>query len=80
VLILARKSNESIIIGGDIRITVLEIHGENVKLGIDAPATVKILREELYKAVQEQNVEAGVSARVKGNILDGLEKLFEGAE
>ncbi len=76
MLILARKKNESIIIGENIRITVVEIKGENVKLGIDAPASVRILREELYKAVREENVKAGIAAGVNEDLLEGLDKFL----
>ena len=47
MLILSRKSNESIVIGGNIRITVASVRGRYVRLGIEAPADVKIFREEL---------------------------------
>ncbi len=47
MLVLSRKSGETIVIGDDIRITVLEIRGNSVKLGLSAPAEVSIRREEL---------------------------------
>jgi carbon storage regulator len=47
MLVLSRKSGETIVIGDDIRITVLEIRGNSVKLGLSAPAEVAIRREEL---------------------------------
>jgi carbon storage regulator len=55
MLVLSRKLNESIIIDGDIRITVVGIRGNQVRLGIDAPESVGIFREELC-------VQAGASA------------------
>jgi carbon storage regulator len=55
LLVLTRRSEESIVIGGNIVITVLGVEGEKVKIGIDAPREVQILRKELFDAVQEQN-------------------------
>lgn len=52
MLILRRKKNESILIGNDIRITVVECAGDGVRLAIDAPRQVSILREELSEAEQ----------------------------
>jgi carbon storage regulator len=63
MLALSRKTGESIVIGNDIEITVLDIRGDQVKLGINAPKSVPIYRKEIYVQIQEANVEA-----VKENI------------
>lgn len=55
MLVLSRKINESIVIGENIEIKVLAIEGEQVKLGIVAPKSVKVHRSEVYDAIQEQN-------------------------
>jgi carbon storage regulator len=55
VLVLTRRSEESVIIGGNIIVTILDVEGEKVKLGIDAPREVTILRKELLAAVHQQN-------------------------
>ena len=55
MLALARKVNESIMIGNDIEITVLEIKGDQIKLGVKAPKSVPIYRKELYVQIQEEN-------------------------
>lgn len=52
MLILSRKTNESLIIRDDIVITVLDVEGDKVKLGINAPREVPVLREELWVAMQ----------------------------
>ncbi len=58
MLILARKINEAIQIGDHIRIKVLSISESQVKLGIEAPESVRIYRAEIYVEIQKQNVEA----------------------
>jgi carbon storage regulator len=54
VLVLTRKTNESLVIGENISITVLAIEGEKVKIGIEAPREVSILRSELWQAIKDQ--------------------------
>lgn len=58
MLVLTRRPSESIVIQGDITVTVLEISGERVKIGINAPANVLILRQELCEAVKAENLAA----------------------
>jgi carbon storage regulator len=54
VLVITRKSGERIRLGDDVTITVLEISGSTVRLGIEAPTEIPIYREELWAAVQEE--------------------------
>lgn len=61
MLVLARKTNESIMIGDDIEVVVVDIKGDQVKLGIRAPKTVSVHRTEVYREIQNQNREAAVS-------------------
>jgi len=74
MLILARKLNEKILIGDSIEISVIEIKGEHVKIGIDAPAHVKVYRQEVYDAIQRENKAA---AETDPTRMDGLEDLFK---
>lgn len=71
MLVLSRKKNESIVTDNGIEIKILAIEGEQVKLGIVAPKTVKVYRSELYQAIQQQNKEA---LNVSSNILKELSK------
>lgn len=58
MLVLTRKLGESVAIDDHIKIVVVQIKGKQVRLGIKAPKETKIHREEVYKAIQEQNTEA----------------------
>jgi len=58
MLALSRKTNESIMIGNDIEITILEIKGDQVKIGISAPKSVPVYRKEIYLQILESNKEA----------------------
>jgi len=58
MLILTRKLGESIQIGDDIRITFLDIKGKQIRIGIEAPKDVIVHREEVYRMIQEQNLQA----------------------
>lgn len=58
MLVLSRKKDESIMIGDQIEIKILAVEGEQIKLGIVAPKTVKVHRSEVFEAIQAQNKEA----------------------
>ena len=74
MLALARKINQSIIIDNNIEITLLEIKGDQVKIGINAPKSVPIYRKEIYAQIQEENKQSG-----QGDIdINALKKLFSG--
>jgi len=72
MLILARRINESIMIGDQVEISVVDIKGDQVKLGISAPRAVPVFRREIYQAIQEENRRA--AAALPGSLprLEGL--------
>lgn len=55
MLVLSRKKNESIVINNDIRIVVVEIRGDKVRLGVEAPREVPVHRREVYEAIQRSS-------------------------
>ncbi|MCG7433837.1 MULTISPECIES: carbon storage regulator CsrA [Lysinibacillus] len=71
MLVLSRKKDESIMIGDQIEIKILAVEGEQIKLGIVAPKTVKVHRSEVFEAIQAQNKEALSSTT---NFLEQLRK------
>lgn len=71
MLVLSRKKDETIVIGDNIELTVVEVKGDTVKLGISAPREVKIFRGELLEAIRAANIEAAAQAAVD---LDALSK------
>ncbi|MBM9499551.1 carbon storage regulator CsrA [Leptospira sp. 201903071] len=58
MLVLARRTNESIMIGDDIEIVIVDIKGDQVKIGVKAPRKVSVHRAEVYKDIQEENKKA----------------------
>ncbi len=72
MLALSRKQNEAIVIGNDIEVTVLEVKGEQVKIGITAPKSVPVYRKELYVQMKDINKEAIEQA----NAVDALKGLL----
>ncbi len=73
MLILSRKKNESIIIDGNIEVKIIEIEDGKIKIGIEAPKEIEILRKELYEKIQEEN-KAAVNI---GSRLDKMKNLLK---
>ena len=69
MLVLTRRTNESLIIGHDIVVTVLEIRGDTVRLGIRAPRDVSVHREEIYARVRAANEQAAGNAASDADLL-----------
>jgi carbon storage regulator len=76
MLVLTRKSHESIMIGDDIEVSVIGVTGEKVRIGIQAPREVPVFRKEIYVAIQQQEAEASPSARAE--VAEALKRLTEG--
>lgn len=67
MLVLSRHKDESIMIGDDVEITIVDVRGDKVRLGIDAPRSVSVHRREIYDAIQrEKALEAGEPTRHAG--------------
>jgi carbon storage regulator len=77
MLVLSRRKDEKVVIGDGIVITVVEIRGDTVKLGIDAPKEIAIYRSELIDAVRQANIEAAQPPKVD---LDELQKKLKGGD
>ena len=73
MLVLTRKSNQSVMIGDDIEVTVLSIIGEKVRIGIQAPREIPVFRKEVYLEIQQENASANASARAE--VDDALKRL-----
>ena len=67
MLILSRKIDEKIKIGNDITITLIDVHGDQVKIGVEAPKDVKVFRQEVFDAIQNENKAAVVDGEESGN-------------
>ncbi|HKH19245.1 MAG TPA: carbon storage regulator CsrA [Solirubrobacteraceae bacterium] len=65
MLVLTRKSHQSIMIGDDIEISVLSTSGEKVRIGIQAPREIPVFRKEVYLEIQQKNAAAGASTRAE---------------
>jgi carbon storage regulator len=62
VLVLSRRAGESVVIADDVVVTVLEVRGDVIRLGIDAPRHVRVHREEVYREVQRANQAAAAAS------------------
>jgi carbon storage regulator len=83
MLVLTRKSNQSIMIGDDIEVSVLSIMGEKVRIGIQAPRDIPVFRKEVYLEIQQERngaVEAAEGKTVRGEVDEALRKLGTAAE
>ena len=73
MLALSRRTNESIMLGNDIEISILEIRGDQVKLGIKAPKNVPIFRKEIFLQIEEENKNAVAQEQSR----EAIEELFK---
>ena len=68
MLVLSRKRDESIIIGDNIVITVVDIRGDKVRLGIQAPTEIPVHRQEVYEAIQKANIEMQAQSKLEESL------------
>jgi carbon storage regulator len=73
MLVLTRKTNQSIMIGDDIEVTVLAVSRDKIRLGITAPRDVPVFRKEVYLSIKGEGAEAGKGA--SGAVSDALDEL-----
>lgn len=77
MLVLSRRPHESINIGEDIVVTILEVHRDHVRIGIQAPRDIEVHRQEVFQAIQEANRQA---ASPSAHAMEGLSHLLPGAK
>jgi carbon storage regulator len=78
MLVLTRKPNQSIVIGDDIELTVLEVRGDQVRIGINAPRQVPVHRKEIYEQIRRENMKA--SKTEPESVGDAEEKIKGGGD
>lgn len=76
MLVLARRLNESIMIGDDIEVVIIDIKGDQVKLGIRAPKRVTVHRKEIYDEIRKENI-AAMDSKVKPEELKEISEIFK---
>ena len=72
MLALSRRTNESIMIGNDIEISILEIKGDQVKIGVKAPKSIPVFRKEIFLQIEEENKKAAAQEQTR----ETIEQLF----
>jgi len=65
MLVLSRKPNESIVIDGNVTVSVLRVDNENVRIGVQAPLEIPVMRKEIYEEIKTNNENAAGSAELK---------------
>ena len=71
MLVLSRHRDESIMIGDDVVVTIVDIRGDKVRLGIEAPTSIPVHRQEVYEAIQRENQQA---AKINSDAAKDLKK------
>jgi carbon storage regulator len=77
MLVLTRKSNQSIMIGDDVEVSVLSVMGEKVRIGIQAPQEIPVFRKEIYLEIHREDASSEEGTRAE--VSDALEGLGEGS-
>ena len=79
MLILSRRAGESITIGDDIVVTVIAVGGNHIRLGISAPREVRVLRDEIYQAIKDENCAAANATGDPRRLADVVKQLRDKA-
>ena len=74
MLVLSRHRDESIMIGDDVVVTIVDIRGDKVRLGIDAPSDIPVHRQEVYDAIQRENQKAAEAQKKNAGSSEGSGK------
>ena len=77
MLVLTRRTNQSIKIGDDIEITVIEVRGDQVRLGITAPRDIAVHRKEIYLQIQQENVKAARASTADDDVDAAVSNLLQ---
>lgn len=75
MLILSRRAGESLTIGDEITITVVGVNGNQIRLGITAPRDVRVLRQEIYKAMHEENRAAASALKSRSKLEEAFQQV-----
>ncbi len=78
MLVLSRRKDETIMIGDDVEITIVDVRGDTVRLGIKAPRSVSVHRKEIYDAIQAENIAAAKESIPDQTAVGGLGSLLKG--
>jgi carbon storage regulator len=80
MLVLTRKSNQSIMIGDDVEVSILSVMGDKVRIGIQAPQEVPVFRTEIYLEIHREDGEGAAQKDVRGEVNEALQELGEGPQ
>ena len=78
MLVLSRRKDETIMIGDEVEITIVDVRGDTVRLGIKAPRSVSVHRKEIYDAIQAENIAAAKGSAPDQSAVGGLGSLLKG--
>jgi carbon storage regulator len=80
MLVLTRKSNQSIMIGDDVEVSVLSVMGDKVRIGIQAPQEVPVFRTEIYVEIHRKDGEGPAEKDVRGEVSEAIRELGGGSQ
>jgi carbon storage regulator len=80
MLVLTRKSNQSIMIGDDVEVSILSVMGDKVRIGIQAPQEIPVFRTEIYLEIHREDGEGAAQKDVRGGVDEALQELGEGPQ